>query len=72
MLPDADFQVVTVDTDGLRPAWHEAYIVGSNPFTDVPQNSFYYEGVQWAVENGITNGATETLFNPEGESGPCL
>jgi len=40
---------------------------GSNPFTDVPEGSFYYDPVQWAVKKGITNGATATTFNPEGE-----
>ena len=37
------------------------------PFTDVPAGSFYYESVDWAVENGITTGATETTFNPGGQ-----
>ena len=36
-------------------------------FEDVPEDSFYYESVMWALENGITNGATETTFNPNGE-----
>ena len=40
-----------------------------NPFTDVPADSFYHEPVLWAVENGITSGATETTFNPDGD---CL
>ena len=40
-----------------------------NPFTDVPEDSFYIDPVLWAVEKGITTGATETLFNPEGD---CL
>lgn len=40
-----------------------------NPFTDVPEGSFYYEPVLWAVENGITSGATETTYNP---NGTCL
>ncbi len=39
----------------------------SNPFTDVPEDSFYIDPVLWAVEKGITNGATETTFNPEGD-----
>lgn len=38
----------------------------ANPFTDVPEGSFYYEPVLWAVENGITTGATETTFDPNG------
>ena len=40
-----------------------------NPFTDVPEGEFYYKPVMWAVENGITNGATETTYNP---NGTCL
>ena len=40
-----------------------------NPFTDVPEDSFYIDPVLWAVEKGITTGATETLFDPEGN---CL
>ena len=35
-------------------------------FEDVPEGSFFYEPVQWAVEKGITNGKTETTFDPEG------
>ncbi len=38
-------------------------------FLDVPVDSFYYEPVVWAVENGVTTGATETTFNPGGQ---CL
>ena len=37
-----------------------------NPFTDVPEDSFYIDPVLWAVEKGITTGATETTFNPDG------
>ena len=67
LVPHADFKQVTVNTKGLRPAWHESYIVGANPFTDVPENSWYYESVLWALGEGITSGATETTFNPGGE-----
>ena len=35
-----------------------------NPFTDVPEDSFYLDPVLWAVENGITNGVSETAFGP--------
>ena len=34
------------------------------PFTDVAQDSYCYEAVLWAVENGITKGTTETTFSP--------
>ena len=40
-----------------------------NPFTDVKEGDFFYAPVLWAVENGITNGATATTFNP---GGTCL
>ncbi|MBR4991013.1 MAG: leucine-rich repeat protein [Oscillospiraceae bacterium] len=40
-----------------------------NPFNDVADGSFYIDPVLWAVENGITNGATATTFNP---NGTCL
>ena len=38
-----------------------------NPFTDVPEDSFYFSPVLWAVENGITTGASADSFNPGGE-----
>ena len=36
-----------------------------NPFADVSEDAFYYEAVKWAVENGITNGLTDTTFGPD-------
>ena len=39
-----------------------------NPFTDVQVGSFYEKPVLWAVENGITNGVSATLFGP---NDPC-
>lgn len=33
-------------------------------FTDVPESAYYYAPVQWAVEQGITAGRTETTFAP--------
>ena len=37
-----------------------------NPFTDVPDGSWYTDAVLWAFENGITAGADDTHFNPGG------
>lgn len=37
---------------------------GSNPFTDVDAGSYYYDAVQWAVEQGVTAGTTDTTFSP--------
>ena len=36
-------------------------------FEDVPAGAFYFDPVTWAVENGITTGATATTFNPNGD-----
>jgi DNA-directed RNA polymerase subunit RPC12/RpoP len=33
-----------------------------NPFTDVKESKYYYKAVLWAVENGMTTGATATTF----------
>ena len=41
--------------------------IRENPFTDVPQGSFFFDPVLWAVKNGITTGATATTFDPNGE-----
>lgn len=34
-------------------------------FTDVPSGSFYARAVDWAAEQGIVNGTSETTFSPE-------
>ena len=34
------------------------------PFTDVPADQYYYKAVLWAVEKGITDGMTDTTFEP--------
>ncbi len=35
-----------------------------NGFTDVESNAFCAEAVAWAVENGVTNGTTDSTFSP--------
>lgn len=34
-------------------------------FADVPASAYYAKAVAWAVENGITNGMTDTAFAPD-------
>ena len=34
-------------------------------FADVPADAHYAKAVAWAVENGITNGTTDTTFGPD-------
>lgn len=35
-------------------------------FSDVPENAYYYDAVQWAVKNGVTNGVGGSSFCPNG------
>ena len=48
-----------------RAAGSPAPETRNNPFTDVPADGWYTEAVLWAVENGITNGLTDTTFGPD-------
>lgn len=36
-----------------------------NPFTDVSPDSYYYNAVLWAAEQGITSGTSATTFSPD-------
>ena len=36
-----------------------------NGFTDVTADAFYTDAVAWAVENGVTNGTTDSTFSPD-------
>ena len=42
----------------------EPAATGSNNFADVPADAFYKTAVQWAVNEGITNGTGDTTFAP--------
>lgn len=35
------------------------------PFADVAMDAYYYDAVKWAVNKGVTNGVSETLFGPD-------
>ena len=37
----------------------------ADTFTDVPESADYYDAVEWAVSNSITNGTSATTFSPE-------
>ncbi|MGI5873496.1 MAG: leucine-rich repeat protein [Bacillota bacterium] len=43
-------------------------VSAKNPFKDVKTTDYFYKAVLWAVENGITNGTSETTFSPKD---PC-
>jgi len=42
----------------------EAVYVWENPFVDVSEGTHYIDAVEWALKNGITEGKTETTFEP--------
>ena len=37
-----------------------------NPFLDLDKKAYYFTGVLWACNNGITTGVSDQLFSPEG------
>lgn len=62
----------TITVKGIRNLSTFAVIPGSevpeeqtNPFSDVNPNSYYYDAVLWAVENGVTNGTGANTFSPD-------
>lgn len=38
-----------------------------NPFTDIAENDWYYSAVQFAAENGLFYGTTNTTFSPSSD-----
>ena len=40
-------------------------VAGTNPFSDVSADAYYYDAVLWAVKNGITSGTSATTFAPD-------
>ena len=54
-------QIVTF----LWRSQHKPAAGTTNPFTDVPEDSYYTEAVLWAVGSGITVGTSTTTFSPD-------
>lgn len=40
-------------------------VAGTNPFSDVSADAYYYDAVLWAVKDGITSGTSATAFAPD-------
>lgn len=45
----------------------EPEAAGGTDFTDVAADAYYADAVAWAVENGITNGMSDTSFAPDAQ-----
>lgn len=41
--------------------------ITEHAFTDLPSGAYYYDAVLWAVEQGITDGVSDTTFVPDAE-----
>lgn len=54
----------TTTTTPTTPTTTQQPTGTANPFTDVPEGSYYHDAVLWALENNITNGVTSTQFQP--------
>jgi len=64
-------QYVDSYIDALGHTWQDHHCircgqVDPSSFWDVPASEWYYSPVLWALGNGITTGASETTFNPDG------
>ena len=78
--PDKGYAVFNVKIDGRsigavksytfenvkRAHTIEASFTRTNEFIDVPSDSYFYEAVMWAVENGVTTGISASRFDPDG------
>lgn len=67
LLPLADLgngKYSFVMPDGKVSVEAEFVKTAATSFADVPASAYYAKAVAWAIENGITNGMTETTFAP--------
>ena len=78
--PDKGYAVSNVKIDGRsidavksytfenvkRAHTIEVRFTRANEFIDVPSDSYFYEAVMWAVENGVTTGISASRFDPDG------
>lgn len=55
------------DADGKTKINETATVIAAKGFDDVKATAYYHDEVLWAVENGVTTGATETSFDPDGK-----
>lgn len=63
--PDSEINRAAFVTMLYRVAGEPEVADKTTNFVDVPTDSFYGAAVKWAVDNGITNGVSSTMFAPE-------
>lgn len=78
--PDDGYKVADVKVDGESVGALTSYVFKNvitshtievtfekiSGFNDVPPGSYYEDPVNWAVDNGITNGTSGNTFSPDG------
>ena len=57
-VPEEPYDDFYVKDAGGKDHYPDSDSENSLPFTDVPQGSFFYDAVRWAVEEGVTSGTT--------------
>ena len=55
------WEAVKDDRSGIFIQWPSE----KNTFIDVPEDQYYYNPVNWALDNGITTGTSDTTFSPD-------
>lgn len=63
--PDSGCTRAQVVTFLCRSEHGERKLGTTNPFKDVKEGAYYYNAVLWAVDSGITNGTSDTVFSPD-------
>lgn len=63
--PKREAQPAAAKPAAVKPA--EAAEKKVVQFSDVDASAYYYDAVQWAVQQGITSGTSETTFSPDQE-----
>ena len=63
--PESDCTRAQIVTFLWRASGSPAPKAATPLFRDVEQGSYYEKAVAWAVENGITNGTSDTTFSPD-------
>ena len=49
----------------------DSWIYAGGHFNDVDPESYYFDAVEWAYDNGVTTGTSETTFSPENTCTRC-
>ena len=65
-----DFNMAVSKNITLYAKWTELVEITtpiwSNPFADVKSSNWFYDDVEFVVQNGLFNGTSDTTFNPQG------